>query len=445
VFASEQWVTLGFVLAIVLAVVVATASLMSITRIRDDGIMTSRAQEVIATLDELIATATDAETASRGYAITGDVSYLQPYEQAAQHIGLVLEHLASTIVDNNQTQRLEKLSPLIERRMEIIRAVIKLRRDDGFEAARTVIATGSGKAVHDAIRRHIDEMEEAESQLLKQRLAKSEASSQFAMIFVALGSLVSVGISIFTLFFIRRDFSGGRRAYAMLKRSNSDLDDFAYIASHDLKEPLRGLHNYASILQEDYGASLDDDGKRYLERMQRLVERLTSLIDSLLAYSRLGSSALPVASVALDQVLDEVAKDVHTFLEERGVELVRATPLPVVICNALRVGEVFQNLITNAAKYNDKPEKRVEIGCNATEKIPVFYVRDNGIGIAPQHQDSVFRIFKRLHEQNKFGGGTGAGLTIAKKIVERHGGRIWLDSKLGEGTTFYFTLSGEAS
>jgi signal transduction histidine kinase len=227
-----------------------------------------------------------------------------------------------------------------------------------------------------------------------------------------------------------------------LKRSNQELDDFAYIASHDLKEPLRGLHNYASFLQEDYGQCLDEEGNRYLERMQRLVERLSTLIDRLLAYSRLGSSELETHPVALDQVLDEVVEDLKPFLSDQGVELVRAKPLPTVCCDALRIGEVFQNLITNAAKYNDKPEKRVEIGCNEAEP-PVFYVRDNGIGIAANHQDSVFRIFKRLHEQDKFGGGTGAGLTIVKKIVERHGGRLWLESTQGKGTTFYFTLTKE--
>lgn len=227
-----------------------------------------------------------------------------------------------------------------------------------------------------------------------------------------------------------------------LKRSNQELDDFAYIASHDLKEPLRGLHNYASFLQEDYGQCLDEEGNRYLERMQRLVERLSTLIDRLLAYSRLGSSELEMHPVALDQVLDEVIEDLKPFLSDQGVDLVRANALPTICCNALRIGEVFQNLITNAAKYNDKPEKRVEIGCNEAES-PVFYVRDNGIGIAANHRDSVFRIFKRLHEQDKFGGGTGAGLTIVKKIVERHGGRIWLESTPGKGTTFYFTLTKE--
>lgn len=228
---------------------------------------------------------------------------------------------------------------------------------------------------------------------------------------------------------------------AELKRSNQELDEFAYIASHDLKEPLRGIHNYVSFLQEDYASRLDDDGRNYLNRMQRLAERMTALIDCLLALSRLGSAPLSMEAVDLDGVLDGVVEDVKATLAAQAVELRRAGHLPIVNGNALRLREVFQNLIVNAAKYNDKPDKWVEVGCDNKGAIPVFYVRDNGIGISPQHRETVFRIFKRLHEQSKFGGGTGAGLTIAKKIVERHGGRIWLESVVGEGTAFYFTLA----
>lgn len=443
-FTSERWIMPGFALAIIAAVAVAAATFMGIARFEEDSAWVAHKQEVIAALENVLAKITDAETAGRGYAITGDVAYLQPYEQAVQEIGSASGQLARLVVDNpSQVQRMNKLLPLIEQRMEIVRAVVTLRRDEGFEAARALIVTGKGKDVHNAIRRNIAEMEEAANVLLKQRMASSKSSRQIALALVVLGSLLSIGISCLAAYLIRRDFAGGRKAHALLERSNRDLDDFAYIASHDLKEPLRGLHNYASFMQEDYAAILDEQGKHYLERMQRLVERLTALIDGLLAYSRTGSSDLPREPVALDHVLDEVAEDLKPFLHDQGVELVRATPLPIFTCNALRVREVFQNLITNAAKYNDKPEKRIEVGCDATRQTPVFYVRDNGIGIAPQHQDSIFRIFKRLHEQGKYGGGTGAGLTIVKKIIERHGGRIWIESTHGEGTTFYFTLNGE--
>ena len=229
-----------------------------------------------------------------------------------------------------------------------------------------------------------------------------------------------------------------------LKESNKELDEFAYIAAHDLKEPLRGIHNYASFLKEDYFDKLDAEGRNYIERMQRLAERQTALIDRLLAYSRIGRTELAFEMADVDRILENVAEDLRSYLEHQQVELRLSTGMPSIMCDPVRVGEIFQNLIVNAARYNDKAEKWVEVGCDATAKIPVFHVRDNGIGIPQQHHESVFRIFKRLHEQNKYGGGTGAGLTIVKKIVERHGGRIWLESEPGAGTTFYFTLSGEA-
>lgn len=224
---------------------------------------------------------------------------------------------------------------------------------------------------------------------------------------------------------------------------NKELDDFAYIAAHDLKEPLRGIHNYTSFLKEDYAAQLDETGRQYIDSIQRLAARLSTLIDRLLAYSRLGSTDLARETVDVDKVVDAVEEDLSRLWAE-GAELRRPGHLGIVQGDATRIGEVFQNLISNAVKYNDKPSKWVEIGCDRSGIQPVFYVRDTGIGIQPHHQESVFRIFKRLHEQNKYGGGTGAGLTIVKKIVERHGGRIWLESEPGEGTVFYFTFNGEA-
>ena len=256
---------------------------------------------------------------------------------------------------------------------------------------------------------------------------------------------------------VNQDISERKQAEAqiaeslkLLQATNKALDEFTYIAAHDLKEPLRGIHNYTSFLKEDYGDRLDGEAQQYIGSIQRLAERLSALIDRLLAYSRLGSTELAKSPVDVDAVVDAVAEDLSRFWMDaahggNGIELRRTGPLGIVQGDATRIGEVFQNLISNAAKYNDKPSKWIEVGCDRSGAVPVFYVRDNGIGIQPHHLDSVFRIFKRLHEQNKYGGGTGAGLTITRKIIELHGGRIWLESTPGEGTTFYFTLGEDAS
>jgi signal transduction histidine kinase len=231
-----------------------------------------------------------------------------------------------------------------------------------------------------------------------------------------------------------------------LVRSNQELDDFAYIASHDLKEPLRGIANYSQFLLEDYGDKLDDEGTHKLETLGHLSKRMAELIDSLHQYSRLGRVELAVAPTDLNEVLAAVRDALRITLEEKAVEVRVPRPLPVIACDRVRVGEIFHNLITNAVKYNDKPQKWVEVGWAAPARPGgpgVFYVRDNGLGIRERHLEAIFRMFKRLHGREQYGGGTGVGLTIAKRIVERHGGRIWAESAYGQGTTFYFTLAPE--
>jgi signal transduction histidine kinase len=239
-----------------------------------------------------------------------------------------------------------------------------------------------------------------------------------------------------------------QRLNTELERSNRELDAFAYIASHDLKEPLRGIHNLSHFLLEDYAETLDNAGVDKLHMLMRLTRRMESLIESLLYYSHVGRAELAMEQIDMQEVIEETLELLAARLQEGQVEVRVPARLPVVQADRVRVGEIFNNLLANAVKYNDKAEKWVEIGCELLAGKDgglrhVFYVRDNGIGIAAQHHESVFRIFRRLHGREEYGGGTGAGLTIVRKIVERHGGSIWLTSQPGTGSTFYFSL-GEA-
>lgn len=233
-----------------------------------------------------------------------------------------------------------------------------------------------------------------------------------------------------------------------LKSSNKELEDFAYVASHDLKEPLRGIKNYSNFLLEDYASQLDEEGKEKLKTLAYLARRMENLISSLLNYSRVGRTKLSIKKTDLNEVITDVLNALQVTIQENKVDVRIPKPLPIIECDRIRVREIFHNLVTNAIKYNDKPQKWVEIGYQITKcknglgKI-VFSVYDNGIGIKEKHQDRIFQIFKRLHSRDKFGAGTGAGLTIAKKIVERHGGQLWVASTFRVGTCFYFTLNGE--
>ncbi|NMG11439.1 ATP-binding protein [Brasilonema sp. UFV-L1] len=250
-----------------------------------------------------------------------------------------------------------------------------------------------------------------------------------------------------------------------LERSNRELDSFVYAASHDLKEPLRGIHNYSTLLLKNYESVLDDVGKNRLQTLVRLTRRMESLIDVLLKFSRLGQAELHLIPTDINQVVNQVLADLRVSRQDIQPDIRIPRSLPTVHCDPVLINEVFMNLLSNAFKYNDQAEQWIEIGYLNVEEISdsekqqkvrdifqhshtpllshspmTFYVRDNGIGIRARHLEIIFRLFKRLHEQNLYGGGTGAGLTIAKKIIERHGGQIWVESTVGIGSTFYFTL-----
>ncbi len=227
-----------------------------------------------------------------------------------------------------------------------------------------------------------------------------------------------------------------------LQRSNQELDDFCYVVSHDLKEPLRGIHNYSTFLQQDYGDKLNENAKRMLDAITRLSKRMEGLLEALLYYSQVGRVELAIKQTDINEVVDKVLETLEPMIEERKVDLKIPRHFPVILCDHIRVAEVFRNLIVNAIKYNDKEVKTLEIGWldKKRENRIVFYVKDNGIGIKDEQFEAIFKIFKRLHGQEQFGGGTGSGLTIIKKILERLGNTIWLESEVGKGTTFFFTL-----
>lgn len=242
----------------------------------------------------------------------------------------------------------------------------------------------------------------------------------------------------------RKEAEASIMAYiSKLTRSNQDLDDFAYIASHDLKEPIRGITNNALFLLEDYAEKVDVDGQRRINRMVFLCKRMEQLVDELLYFSRLGRQDLAIQNVDVAAMLRDIEILLEPVLHEKNGRLIVHKPLTVVRADMPRLREAFHNLITNALKYNTNHEKKIEIGMapESTPSRPIFFVRDNGIGIDAKYHDEIFRIFRRLNDEDDNVKGVGVGLTFVKKIVERHDGRIWLESKPGHGSTFYFSIS----
>ena len=223
-----------------------------------------------------------------------------------------------------------------------------------------------------------------------------------------------------------------------LKRSNEELERFAYVSSHDLQEPLRMVTLYSQLLERRYKDSLDDDADDFIEYIVENAKRMKYLIDDLLEYSRITSQAKEFENINLDKVLESVLSNLSIIIIENNVNVTHDS-LPTVFADKNQILQVFENLITNAIKFRGKKSPKIDISAKKSDKEWTFAVKDNGIGIKPEHQKQIFEVFKRLHTREEYPG-TGIGLSIVQKIIEKHNGRIWVESEPGKGSTFYFTL-----
>ena len=247
-----------------------------------------------------------------------------------------------------------------------------------------------------------------------------------------------------------RDFSERERLVealalrgAELARSNRELEQFSYIASHDLQEPLRMVASYTQLLEQRYGPQLDDDAREFLRFAQEGASRMRELINALLSYSRLDTQAQIFRPVSMDQVLTVALANLRESIAQGNASVTRG-PMPGVEGDPVQLGQVLQNLIGNAVKFHGPGTPHVHVEGSRRGPDWVISVRDDGIGIPPEYQEKVFVLFQRLHSREEYPG-TGIGLSVCKKVVERHGGRIWVEStgRPGEGTTFFFALPVE--
>ena len=226
-----------------------------------------------------------------------------------------------------------------------------------------------------------------------------------------------------------------------LARSNAELEQMAYVASHDLQEPLRMVTSYLQLLEQRYGGRLDADAHEFIAFAVDGAKRMQALIDDLLTYSRLGTKVKPLQPTDCGAVMETVRRLLRMAIDESGAQLQYAA-LPMVMGDAAQLTQLFQNLIANAIKFQAGQPPQIAVRAEPEGEFWRFEVQDNGIGIAPEYFDRIFVMFQRLHSRSTYPG-TGIGLAICKKIVERHGGRIWVESAPGQGTVFKFTLSKE--
>ena len=237
---------------------------------------------------------------------------------------------------------------------------------------------------------------------------------------------------------IARDITESKRAEAELKRSNAELEQFAYVASHDLQEPLRAMSGTIQVLQRRYKGQLDERADEIISHSVAAVTRMQTLVSDLLAFSRLARHGNPFALTDFATVVQEVCANLEVAIAESGATITH-DDLPEVVVDASQMRQLLQNLLSNAIKFRGKEPLQIHVSARREENSWLFSVRDNGLGIEPQYFERIFIIFQRLVTRDEYPG-TGIGLAVCKKIVERHGGRIWLESALGQGTTFHFTI-----
>jgi light-regulated signal transduction histidine kinase (bacteriophytochrome) len=227
-------------------------------------------------------------------------------------------------------------------------------------------------------------------------------------------------------------------AHEELKRSNAELEQFAYVASHDLQEPLRMVSSYTQLINRRYGERLDADAKEFMHYIVDGAARMKQLIEDLLAYSRVGTKGKEFKAVSVEVPLRKAITNLRAAIEESGAA-VTWDPLPTADVDEIQLAQLFQNLMGNALKFRGQGVPRIHVSSEEKDGEWHLTIADNGIGIEPQYFERIFMLFQRLHTMGEYPG-TGIGLAICKKVVERHGGRIWVTSKLGEGSQFHFTL-----
>jgi signal transduction histidine kinase len=442
----QKRMVLGFILTLTILAALGIYAFLTTQRLIETARLLSHATRVINNAEQLLAITVNLETGQRGFVITGDEDYLAPYDTALKNLNQhVQQLLAVTLEDPVQNERIKRLDLMIHKRIKQTKQVIEARKVD-FQSAQSIILSGEGRMLMDHIRELIREVQEQERKVFRaQNTITSKSLNQFQFAFV--GLIVAPALIIGILFLsINRNFNARNRVEKQLRKAsfeiqhlNMELEAYTFSVSHDLRAPLRAIDGYSQILKEDYGEKLDSEGKRVIQVILNNARRMGQLIDDLLDFSRIGRKEIIRTNFDVQHMVHQV---VGELTEQRKgysghIEVLTLEPAKGDL-SMLR--QVWVNLISNAIKYSGKKqEARIEIGSFDEPDKTCYYVKDNGVGFNMEYIGKLFGVFQRLHKADEFEG-TGVGLALVKRIVQRHGGSIWAEAKVGEGATFYFSL-----
>ena len=413
-------------------------------------------QNIESSVNSLNSMAKEAESSERGYLLTGELSVLSPFRQAQHTLPKVRESVEVYSKDRPELKHpLLKLCDLVQKRLDETDRVLHAQTDKGFAAAIDLTKTsGSDDTMRNLRRSSLDLLKEL-SKEEDEYINNQRNWSRGALAFFSLGTIIMIAVMYWlyneVLSYIdARDlaqqqlenFNADLQAMVdertrELVEANRELQQFAYVASHDLQEPLRTITSFSQLLASRYKGRLEDDADEFIGYIVTASKRMTDLINGLLQIVRLRKAGQPTSRVSFDKLLDDAEAGLQAAIRENDVRIERG-PMPELMGDRVQLLQVVQNLISNAIKYRRVEPPVIHVVATRLKTEWQFSVADNGLGFGQEFSERIFGLFQRLHGREVEG--TGMGLSIARRIIERHGGRIWAESKEGLGSTFFFTL-----
>ena len=442
------------------------------TLLRSEG-WVEHTWQVIDQVEIMISSAKDAETGSRGYLITGDDSYLEPYYAALAELPHEMDQFKKLTVDNvSQQARARDMQAILDQRLSLLQQGINLRRSGRADSMQAMVLTGTGKVQMDHLRQLGDEMENEEHRLLSLRTADARTASRRTRVTLGIASLIDFCLIVLMFRYFAHERAQRlaseqlaerlaiaraeteanaaeiqalnktleervRLRTAELETTNRELEAFSYSVSHDLRAPLRTIDGFSLALEEDYATAIDATGKDYIKRVRGGVQRMGELIDSLLQLSRITRAAIVRETFNLSDLALTIAAELTE--QNRGREITFEIEKNLTADADPKLSQVaLENLMGNAVKFSAKVAyAKIEFGWDKEHE--AWFVRDNGAGFDMYYADKLFNAFNRLHGDKDFKG-SGIGLATVARVIRRHHGRIWADSVVGHGATFWFTL-----
>ena len=445
-------------------VAIASMGLVSY-RLVDVNRWTIHTHTIIENVKDSLSALQDVETGERGYDVTGQRNFLEPYDWGRAAAMSNLDKVAELTQDNPaQQENIKKAKELAKAKMDWSAETIQ--KASISPNAQTLAMMIKGKEIMDAYRHQVSLITDNEKELLNRRTAELKQAQTLLVVVTSVLALVGTSL-LFWIYNItmtaideekkrvelldklnnglneeiesrKKTELALKDATVKLSSSNTDLQQFAYVASHDLQEPLRAVSGFLTLIASKHKESLDEESSAWINHAVEGSLRMRALINDLLAYARVESKGKALVDTDCNESLTMAKKDLSVLLEETGAQI-NVAELPHVMGEKGQLAQVFQNLIGNAVKFRSAEHPVVDINVSKQKTNWLFTIKDNGLGFDQEHAERIFVIFQRLQgrEEHK---GTGIGLALCKKIIERHGGTIWAQSEKGKGSTFFFTI-----